>query len=361
MRIFHLAKSRLLGKRSKKALAASAGFTILELLVACAIFAVMMGLISVAINQMTKGIQTSTSKIDAFQNARTAIETVSRTLPNATLNPYMDYYITSGSSYTNRGPTTTAPNKYGRASDLNFVITNASSGIGSVSDTITHAVFFQAPLGYSTNSAQRLPQGVLNPCGFFVAYGGDIGRTNMMSSFSGIANNNRFRLYQWVGSADQLPVNAANGVIANNWFTSALDLDSASGCRPLADNIIAFVARVPGTNSSGGFTNVPNAYFYNSKTNWPSSSTTQPAQMHQLPPFVEITMVAVEENAMNRLVGSSTTLSEAASALGVGDLDSLFTSASSYSDDLDTITSGLNSKKIPYRIFTTTVPLRGTR
>jgi len=364
MRTLLLAQPHLLGKRIKNPITARAGFTILELLVACAIFAVMMGLISMAISQMTKGIQTSTSKVDAFQNARTAFETVSRTLPNAALNPYIDYFIASGGSYVSRGTNTNAPTYYGRSSDLNFFITNASSGIGSATDTVTHAVFFQAPLGYSTNTNYTLPQGVLNPCGFFVAYGVDIGRTNMMTNsiYSGLKNNYRFRLHQWVSSSEELQVNTNTGVISNNWIGNGkLKLGTTWGCRPLADNIIAFVARVPATNASGGFTNVPNSYFYNSSQTWSSSSTIQPAQMNQLPPFVEITMVAVDENAMIRLAGSATDASSAATALGINSLSSLFTNASSYTADLNAITAGLSSKNVPYRVFTTTVPLRGAR
>ena len=358
-----MVKPRLLGKKIKKALIARAGFTVLELLVACAIFAVMMGLISMAISQMTKAIQTSTSKVDAFQNARNAFETVSRTLPNATLNPYIDYYIVTNSSYTNRGTNTNAPSYYGRASDLNFFITNASPQIiVNVTDTVTHAIFFQAPLGYNTNTNSTFPQGILNPCGFFVAYGVDIGRTNMMTNYTGLKNNYRFRLHQWVNSSEKLQVNTSTGVITNNWIgNGVLKLGTTWGCRPLADNIIAFIVRVPATNSTGGFTNVPNSYFYNSSQTWPSSSTTQPAQMNQLPPFVEITMVAVDENAMIRLAGSATDASLAATALGVPSLSSLFSSASSYTNDLNTITAGLNSKNVPYRVFTTIVPLRGAR
>ena len=70
-----------------------AGFSLVELMVACAVLAVMMGLISIAIRQMAGGIKTSTAKVDAFQSARTGFEAVSRTLGVATLNTYWDYYF----------------------------------------------------------------------------------------------------------------------------------------------------------------------------------------------------------------------------------------------------------------------------
>ena len=128
--------------------------------------------------------------------------------------------------------------------------------------------------------------------------------------------------------------------------------------RPLAENIIAFVVRVPSTTASGYSTNATN-YGWDSLTPW--GSGIQPAQMHQLPPLVNITMVAIEEAAANRLAGTASTADSAASALGITNRSSFFTNASSYDNDLDAIGAALSSKKVPYRVFTTTVPLRGSR
>ena len=74
--------------------------------------------------------------------------------------------------------------------------------------------------------------------------------------------------------------------------------------------------------------------------------------MNELPPFVEITMVAMDETVVNRLAGG---------APGVSDVSSLFTTASSYDADLATLKNMLNAKKIPYRVFVTTVPLPGSK
>ena len=353
------------GHHARHGSAASPGsaFTVLELLVACSVLVIMLGFISMAISQMAKGIKTSASKVDAFQSARASMESVSRTLGIATLNTYWDYYIVSGGSYTNRGTNTNAPATYGRQSDLQFVVTNLGGGLNGM-DTVTHGVFFQAPIGYSTNTNPIPPPGCLNPCGFFVAYGGDPAMAPMLTNteLSSITSKPRFRLYQWLASSENLKVDPNTGTLSNTWMGSAVlktnvvatAVGQSFGIRPLAENIVAFVARVPATSATTA-TN----YGWNSRTTWPSGA--QPNQMHQLPPLVEITMVAVEEAAVNRLAGSAASSSDAASKLGISGLGSLFSDDTQYDADLKAVTDGLSSKGVPYRVFTATVPLRESR
>jgi uncharacterized protein (TIGR02599 family) len=334
-----------------------AGFSLVELMVSCAILAVMMGLISLAIRQMAGGIKTSTAKVDAFQSARTGFESVSRTLGVATLNTYWDYFNSSREPRSAANASTFQPATYGRQSDLHFLIygstfTNSLDNINLTSNRLTpagHSVFFQAPLGYFTNTSSTNPPGSLNPCGFFVAYGNDPTKPTL----TGINDRPRFRLYQWLPSSESLTVASSSGRITNSaWVTPT------NGVRPLAENIIAFVIRVPSTNSSGYSTNATN-YNWDSLTAWASGN--QPAQMHQLPPLVNVTMVAVEEAAVNRLAGNADTPADAASAMGINNFSTLFTDEAQYDADLLRLETALSGKNIPYRTFTTTVPLRGSR
>jgi uncharacterized protein (TIGR02599 family) len=214
---------------------------------------------------------------------------------------------------------------------------------------VGHSVFFQAPLGYFTNTSSTNPPGSLNPCGFFVAYGNDPTKPNL----AGINDRPRFRLYQWLPSSESLTVTSNSGRITNSAWVTPID-----GVRPLAENIIAFVIRVPSTNSSGYSTNATN-YGWDSLTAWSSGS--QPAQMHQLPPLVNVTMVAVEEAAVNRLAGNADTPADASSAMGIANFSTLFTDEAQYDADLLRLETALSAKNIPYRTFTTTVPLRGSR
>jgi len=322
-------------------------FSLVELMVACAVLAMLLGLISMAIRQMAGGIQTSSAKVNAFQSARTGFEAVNRTLSLATLNTYWDYFDTNRLP---RGTNTNfTPALYGRQSDLHFLITNSSFTIQSGLEPVGHAAFFQAPLGYFTNTSTANPPGTLNPCGFFVAFGNDPTQPEVQ----GLIERPRFRLYEWLPSSESLMVDPNLGRIANaGWIapTNAL--------HPLAENIVAFVVRVPSSSESGLSKSATN-YGWDSLTTW--TGNRQPAQMHQLPPLVDVTMVAIEEAAAKRLLGDSSSAASAATALGIPDLATLFASASSYESDLATLERGLSSKSIPYRVFTTTVPLRGSR
>ena len=197
------------------------------------------------------------------------------------------------------------PAVYGRQSDLHFLITNNFPTITGL-ELSGHSVFFQAPLGYFTNTSSTNPPGSLSPCGFFVAYGDDPTMPSV-----GLANRPRFRLYQWLASSDGITVDANSGRITNtNWISPSTN----NGIRPLAENIIAFVLRVPSTNATGYSTNATN-YGWDSLIRWTSGS--QPAQMHQLPPMVNITMVAVDEAAVNRLAGNAANASAAISSMGI--------------------------------------------
>ena len=329
-------------------------FSLVELMVACAVLAMLLGLISMAIRQMAGGIQTSSAKVNAFQSARTGFEAVNRTLSLATLNTYWDYFDTYKKP---RGTNTDfTPSLYGRQSDLHFLIMNNDFPAPAGLEPVGHAVFFQAPLGYFTNTATPNPPGSLNPCGFFVAYGNDPAKPNIEE----LLNRPRFRLYQWLPSSESLAVDPSLGRITNtNWISPS------NALQPLAENVIAFVVRVP-SSGEDGFSTAATNYWWDSLTPWSSGTqastdNTQPSQMHQLPPLVNVTMVAIEEAAANRLLGDSSSAASAATALGIPDLSTLFATASSYESDLATLERGLSSKSIPYRVFTTTVPLRGSR
>lgn len=319
-------------------------FSLIELMVASAVLALILGLVSLAIRQMAGAIKTSSAKVDAFQSARTGFEAVNRTLGLATLNTYWDYF---DSDRKPRGTNTNFTSAlYGRQSDLHFLITNSSFPTPDGLEPVGHSVFFQAPLGYFTNTATPNPPGSLNPCGFFVAYGNDPTKPDIQE----LLNRPRFRLYQWLPSSESLAVDPSLGRI-----TSAAWIAPTNALQPLAENIIAFVIRVPSADSA----NATN-YWWNSLTNW-ANGAAQPEQMHQLPPLVNVTMVAVEERAANRLAGNSASAATAASAMGITNFAGLFANPSAYDTDLAALESGLSSKGVPYRVFTTTIPLRGSR
>ena len=351
---------------SPSASRAREAFTLVELLVACAVFALMLVLMAVAISQMSSGIRTTSAKVEAFAGAREGFAAVNRTLSTATLNTYWDYFIWDPTATYNISLGTNSTGNistYGRQSDLYFLITNLGGNPYSASlnplTTVTHGIFFFSPLGYSSNTAVTNPPGTLNPCGFFVAYGYDPNQVALSNNpfYPNTTLKPRFRLYQWMNSSGSSNgINTSSGCFTNQaWITPTNNTVS-----PLAENIIAIVFRVPDTNAA-----IATNYGWDSGTSWPRH-TNQPSQMNELPPFVEVTMVAVDEAAVNRLAGTAPDAATALSNLGISSpggtaFANLFTDPTKYTTDIASLTGALNSKKVPYRVFTTIVPLPGSK
>lgn len=320
-------------------------FSLLEVMVAAAVMAVMMLLIASVVGMAGRTIRTSSEKVDAFQGARAGFDALTRTLSQATLNTYWDYYNSARQPRTGANAANFQPAIYGRQSDLHFLATNtAALNLPASLEPSGHALFFQTPLGFPASATQ--PPGTLNASGFFVAYGDD----PTHPSVGGLDNRPRFRLYQWLQPSADLRVDPATGVINPAAWVSP----TADTVFPLAENIVAFVARVPSASASTA-TN----YFWNSRPTWGSGN--QPSTMHQLPPLVEVTMVAVDETTTARLLEGVNSASAAASALGLPAPGTVFTDETKYEEDLAAVQNGLASKGVSYRTFRTAVPLRGSK
>ncbi len=105
------------------------GFTLIEILVAIAVLSVLMVLVFSVIEDTSRIWRRSTAKIEAFQDARNAFQLITRTLSQATLNVYYDYFDSGGSSMAayQRASNSSAlesftPDRYGRQSELSFQI-----------------------------------------------------------------------------------------------------------------------------------------------------------------------------------------------------------------------------------------------
>jgi uncharacterized protein (TIGR02599 family) len=284
----------------------------------------------------------SAAKIESFRGARNAFSAITRQLEQATLNTYYDYYQ-NGVRRTAANAATFQPTSYGRASDLHFI-----SGKSLVGNQITHAVFFQAPLGRSDATTYQGMDGLLNACGFYLTYGPDLSRPGFLSNVpSGMAARNRFRLMQFLQPSQNLGIFAyTSSADQNKWFTSPVA--SAKGTQQLAENIIALIVlpRISTGESATPGTLAP-AYKYDSR------DTSNKETFHQLPPVVEIVMVAIDEPSAARMNNPAT-----APDLG---MSSLFQSADQLENDLQTLTSSLDSKHISYRVFRTGVAIKGAK
>jgi uncharacterized protein (TIGR02599 family) len=313
----------------------------------------MIVLVLVSMTNTVSGIfSSSMGRIQQFRSARNAFETMTRRLSQATLNTYWDYDNPS------------APTKYLRQSELRFISGPGLLGAGAATKDMTHTVFFQANLGVirTAGDLARLKL-LLNTCGYYLDFGTDKGyRPPFLDGIPSVKESYRFRLIEMVEPAETLTLyqytsgKDGSGKIKNltyagkDWFTTPLANKALS--RVLAENIIALVIQPklsPQDDPTGN--KLSPLYSYDS-TAVNADSTINPK--HQLPPIIQVTMVALDERSAARIDKGSTMPGLA--ELGY-DPAALFKDATQYQADMAKIEAGLNSKKLRYRIFTSDISI----
>jgi len=337
-------------------------FSIVELLVAMTVLLLMLAIIF-KITQGTADVwQNSTGKTEGFREARGAFDAMTRDISQATLNTYFDYTDASG-AFKTPGDAAFIPNKYMRRSDLHFVSGKSLLGGAApgVANPLTHAVFFQAPLGYTNNPLYNNMESLLNGCGFYVSYGADKAKPGFLGT---TPDRYRFRLMQFTQPSEQLMIydSSVIGTPAspnwdnNNWFVNPLKTAGASQVSQLAENVVALVILPKYSNKDSSATSLAPVYEYDSR-NRANAET-----LHQLPPVVLIVMVIIDETSAARLGNTAIPPN-----LG---LSGLFQQASKLEDDLATLESNLSAlpgnaagNHIPlrYEVFRSEVALRGAK
>jgi uncharacterized protein (TIGR02599 family) len=314
------------------------GFTLVELLVAMAV----LSLIVVLAASMTGAIQNvwkrTSARSEQFRVARQGLETIASRISQATLNPYWVVQIVNGT-----------PKRFERLSDLRFLAgpaaattTLAAAGGGS-------ALFFQAPTGFASQNAARL-NAALNTWGYFVEYGPD---TSYRPSFLTMPVRNRFRLVEFTDPSDQLKVftftSGNSTYTGKEWFSTPLG--TAANRRVLAENIVALVVlpRLSAIEDPTGIALAP-GFLYDS-TGINSDPKLNPR--HQLPPIVDLAMVAIDEKSAKRITWGTTPPD-----FGTG---TLFQDPSKMDADLDTLRKNIEAKGLSARVFRTSVPIPAAR
>ncbi len=358
------------------------GFTLVELMVSMVILIAIMGIIFTFTQQTSKVWKNTTGKVEAFRNARAAFDAMTRTLSQATLNTYYDYVDSNGNfrgSGMSSGSISQAfiPYSYARQSELHFICGQGSTLLtGMTSYTpVTHAVFFQAPMGESTNSAYVNLDKLLNACGFYVAYGPDPSVPSFLGTSSAMSRY-RYRLMQFTQPADALSVYLTSPTVnPTSWFTSSISPVPASSANfVLAENVVALIFW---PKLSAGDQTASNAltsdYSYDSRsagtfsTANSSSGTIKEWKVtyNQLPPVMKVTMVAIDEASALKL-GNTTTAPNAK----VGLTSTLFTVATypttpgqqnQLQIDLKTLEDSLSAAHLNFRVFETEVSIRGAK
>ncbi len=399
---------------------APSGFTLIELLVSMTVLSMIMLLLFGTISSSSTLWTRTTGKVQAFQAARAAFESMTRNLSQATLQNYYGYADASGNpvplinpsfklSSGNSPKRSQIPAKYLRASELHFVSGPAATLLAQAGEsglaTSGDAVFFQAPIGFSDGSYQTQPS-MLNVCGYYVQFERDDDNANKgtgaipafaSSLASGAPKTSyRYRLMEVVQPADKNAIYASTNQDADvdglpiftydlKWLKN-LDLSSRTNRHVLGDNILLLVflpklapedEKLYGGTGDGSL--IAPAYTYDSRS-WESGysgagltankSLLEKVVMNRLPPLMEVVMVAIDDKSAQRLAdlyggdGSSPPLSNSA-LLAKLNLTGSFTDASKLQDsngtkgDLSKLKDGLDSLSLNYRIFHTEIRLPG--
>lgn len=352
----------------------SRAFTMVELLVSTVVLAVLMITCVTAVDAVRRSVTSVRGKAQQFREARQAFDLITKTLSQATLNTYWDYYY--GSTGSNEAPAgeVVAPSAYIRQSELQFQLGQAPVLMGGGTTAARnpgHAVFFQAPLGLTQASSGQLGN-LLNARGFAVQFSDDA--TNRPPFFADhqIPVRHRYRLIEYRPPAERTTTLAGNAIYSHptDWFRQNLDTST----RVVADNIILLVlsprvseedARVAKKSAQW----LAPLYTYNSldvdnataevekvslsKTTGEAVQGTQ----HLLPPLVTVTMVALEEVSAARWAERNNN----APVDFLEEAGTPFTEAARYAEDLAALEAWLEGQKLHYETFSTTVALRNAR
>lgn len=331
-------------------------FTLVELMIAMAVLALVLVLMLTMVNHIAGLWQRTSGKIATFQEARAGFEAITRKLSQATLNTYWDYDppVSLGG----------VPQRYVRQSDLHFISGQAQQLIGSLAGakTPTHAVFFQAPIGYSvaatTGATDQQLENLLNTSGFFIQHGDTADdRPNFLKTM--MPSRTRYRLMELWQPTEQFnlfTVTPGN----TSWFRDALAA-VPSPARPVSENIVALVLwpRRASTNVTTGITL---DYSYDSRryVNLPGDELAELTR-NQLPQIIQVTMVALDAASGDRLeedLPGKEILAPGALFASLGSANDLKAQTAIYEADLNRLVTFLQDNRLNYQVFTTNVTIR---
>lgn len=341
------------------------GFTLVELVLSMALIGLLTMLLASMTNSTAFTWRYTSGKIEQFRAATSAFETMTRRLSQATLNTSWDYHYPNGD-------TTKPPDKYIRQSDLRFL----SGRMESLVDTSTprrptHGIFFQAPLGYADDTTNFGGlDNLLNTWGYYLEFGKDTRPPFLDALPHPPPVRNRFRLMELMQPSNKLTIYSQSSghpdYAGHEWFTDGLNAANPP-VHVLAENVIAMVL-LPKLSKVEDPTGVKLAPDYSYDSTYDSLAVNPSSDpglnpKNQLPPVVQVTLVAMDE-------ASALRMSDADFANLAAKVDSLFTTASQFETDLRKQPAGnadtsletyLISHKIGYRIFTANVSLRGAK
>ncbi len=324
------------------------GFTMIELLVSMTILSVLLLMLTQLLTQVQNTWSYSESRISQFREARVAFDIISKNLSQATMNTYWDYEYDRGNQV----------KRYRRQSELHFLTLQARD-LDLGKPTTTHAIFFQAPLGFS--SRYRNLDNLFNGRGYFVAFSDDL---DFKPQFIKAEPKFRFRLMEYRAPAEENQVfvdgdeerQADREQIFDWWY----QYEQEKYSYPLAENIIALIISPRETledsrKGAGGSVETDTFSSIAPEYTFDSNDRTKKAFTQMVPPLVKLTMVAIDENSAVRL--------EAQYGRSMPDLvpNSLFRNTRDYQRDLDELKKDLIDANVNFKVFSTMVAIRSAK
>lgn len=353
------------------------GFTLVEVLVAASIVVVLMVVLLGMTDQTQRLVRSTSAKVEQFQESRVAFESMTRRLAQATLNTFWDYDDPA------------QPTRYIRAAELRFrsgSMKNLTGGVGPSGNLQpSHGVFFNAPMGTvdPMKSPTLMPlDHLMNTWGYFVEIGSDADKLPAFLKAT-VEPRKRYRLMELMQPSEQLGVYtpSAQKLFSTAWFAPFIK-SADRPVRVIAENIVALIVmprlsvadealwKKQNPSKPGPF--LAPSYQYDS-ANPANTNKADPLlnTINQLPPVVQVVMVAIDEPSARRLedrYGSD-------QYLGINYTPDQLTSLNLFTDpavlddnattgktgDLSRIQNSLVSRKLSYRIFSTNVSIRGAK
>ena len=326
-------------------------FTLVEVLVSMVILAMMMLIITSVIGQAQRSWRAASSRVTQFREARQAFDTVTRNLRQATINSRREYFYAGMKSFPD--DPLQAPEGFRTTAELGIKFDRADAivqGGGGSTNMPGHAVVFQAPLGKTAQQIYDPLNNLLCARGYFVMFGGDSGYVPRKLA-SRLQSKYRYRLMEYQPNTED---NTVYGASHTEWMT--INYSAAQDfIHPVAENIVVMALGASFTPESSGSSKTPDLaskesnsfqYGYDSYHEGGGQGTA-----YRLPHTVQVVMVAMDEESASRLAqqtGSSAPDPVAASGAS-------FTEPLKLKQDLDKLTQYMQSKRINYRVFSSSV------
>jgi uncharacterized protein (TIGR02599 family) len=327
-------------------------FSLIEVLVSSAVIALLAGLLLGVVSHTQRSWGYAKGRLEEFKEASRAFDIMSRSLSESTLNVRMEY------------DDPTNPTALVRRSDLRFLSgPNSRLFPGSAAASLPGmSVFFQSPSGFSTNATNGLLRNTVATRGYFLEYGPDTAVKPAFLDASIQSRGNRYRLMELKEPTESLSVLAHgagnSGYTNTDWVTdSLLQPVTRRPAHVLAENVVGMILlpKLPDAQLSAPYTasSLAPDYVYDSSRTNPRSSDPILNPHHQLPPVLQVTLIAVDEASALKFPAALSSLSNAMSGL--------FSDSRAYSNDLAALESYLVTRGISYRVFSTEVPIRGAK